>query len=116
MIIRNTNILISSVACTCFMMLFFNCSKEVKTNNNNVKDLKIIGYVAGYENYDHALIAAEKLTHINYAFANIVEGKPKFELDTDSLKISKLIALKKVNPNLKVLYSVGGLSLIHISQ
>ena len=108
MIIRNSNILISSVACICLMMLFFNCSKEVKTNNNSVKDLKIIGYVAGYENYDPALIAAEKLTHINYAFANIVEGKPKFELDTDSLKISKLIALKKVNPNLKVLYSVGG--------
>ncbi|MEZ7876351.1 MAG: chitinase, partial [Polaribacter sp.] len=71
MIIRNSNILISSVACICLMMLFFNCSKEVKTNNNSVKDLKIIGYVAGYENYDPALIAAEKLTHINYAFANI---------------------------------------------
>jgi chitinase len=108
MIIRNSNILISSVACICLMMLFFNCSKEVKTNNNSVKDLKIIGYVAGYENYDPALIAAEKLTHINYAFANIIEGKPKFELDTDSIKISKVIALKKVNPNLKVLYSIGG--------
>ena len=38
----------------------------------------------------------------------LLKENPKFELDTDSLKISKLIALKKVNPNLKVLYSVGG--------
>ena len=89
MIIRNSNILISSVACICFMMLFFNCSKEVKTQNSSVEDLKIIGYVAGYEKYDPALVDAKKLTHINYAFANIVEGKPKFELKTDSIKFQK---------------------------
>ena len=64
--------------------------------------------MAGYENFDPAQVDASKLTHINYAFANIVDGKPKFELDIDSLKISKLIALKKNNPNIKVLYSIGG--------
>ena len=108
MTIKSSFTLIKSIVFISFMMLFFNCSKEAKFKKDAVNDLKIIGYVAGYENYDPALVDAKKLTHINYAFANIVEGKPKFELDTDSVKISKLIALKKVNPNLKVLYSVGG--------
>lgn len=90
------------------LVLFFDCSKTQKTENPGVENLKIIGYVAGYENFDPALVDATKLTHINYAFANIVDGKPQFELDIDSLNISKLIALKKTNPNLKLLYSIGG--------
>ena len=70
--------------------------------------IKIIGYAAGYEDYDFALIDATKLTHINFAFANIVEGKAAFELKTDAAKIATLIGLKAKNPDLKVLYSVGG--------
>ncbi|WP_242202178.1 glycoside hydrolase family 18 protein [Aestuariivivens insulae] len=99
-------ILLSSV----LLLACVGCSqqKETQSLDNQVKDLKIIGYVAGYEDFDPALVDASKLTHINYAFANIVDGKPKFELDTDSLKISKLVAHKKNNPNLKVLYSIGG--------
>ncbi len=99
---------IKSIISISLIVFFFNCSKEVKTQEAVDKDLKIIGYVAGYEDYDPAKVDATKLTHINYAFANIVDGKPKFELDVDSIKISKLVALKKVNPNLKVLYSIGG--------
>ncbi|MCF7567838.1 glycoside hydrolase family 18 protein [Sabulilitoribacter arenilitoris] len=97
------------------MLLFLGCSKSVEKKEDPVKvlveDLKIIGYVAGYEDYDPfdpSSVDANKLTHINYAFANIVEGKPKFELELDSIKIPKVIALKKKNPNLKVLYSIGG--------
>ena len=101
-----------SIISISFIVLFFNCSKDVKTQKSEVvkvvEDLKIIGYVAGYEDFDPALVDVKKLTHINYAFANIVDGKPKFELDTDSIKISKVMALKKTNPNLKVLYSIGG--------
>ncbi|MBD0831901.1 glycoside hydrolase family 18 protein [Aestuariibaculum sediminum] len=79
-----------------------------ETQDRHVDDLKLIGYVAGYEDFDPANVDASKLTHINYAFANIVDGKAKFELDIDSLKITKLIGLKAKNPDLKVLYSVGG--------
>ena len=102
--------LFKSVSVLSLALLLLGCHKKEKTQPQNtpVKDLKIIGYVAGYEDFDPARVDASKLTHINYAFANIVDGKPKFELDTDSLKISKLIALKKFNPNLKVLYSIGG--------
>lgn len=98
---------LKSIAYLSFILLFFSCSKTVK-EEKTTEDLKIIGYVAGYEDFDPSRVDANKLTHINYAFANIVDGKPKFELDIDSTKISKLMALKKTNPNLKVLYSIGG--------
>ncbi len=103
--------------------LFFACNNaperqdqiQPETSNNEAsksaiapEDLKIIGYAAGYEDYDFAQIDASKLTHINFAFANIVEGKAAFELKTDAAKIATLIGLKAKNPDLKVLYSVGG--------
>lgn len=71
-------------------------------------DFKIIGYAAGYENYDFSKIDAEKLTHINFAFANIIDGKATFELETDAEKIQTLMDLERVNPDLKILFSVGG--------
>ena len=92
----------------CNIILFFGCSTEIEIKDINNSDLKVIGYVAGYEDFDPSLVDANKLTHINYAFANIVDGEPKFELSTDSIKISKLVALKKINPTLKILYSIGG--------
>ena len=95
MSIKNYFPLIKSFAFISLMTLFFNCSKVNTTQKDKIEDLKIIGYVAGYENYDPALVDAKKLTHINYAFANIVDGEPKFELTTDSVKISKLEEVKK---------------------
>jgi chitinase len=71
----------------------------------------IIGYVFAQDRVlDPAAIAAEKLTHINYAFANIKDGKviEGFAKDGDNLKV--LTGLRKKNPKLKVLVSVGGWS------
>ncbi len=83
-------------------------NKEEITEEKTNESFKIIGYAAGYENYDFSKIDATKLTHINFAFANIVEGKAQFELETDAAKIATLVGLKSQNPDLKILYSVGG--------
>jgi chitinase len=53
-------------------------------------------------------VAAEKLTHINYAFANIKDGLmvEGFAGDAENYRI--LNGLKERNPKLKILVSVGG--------
>ena len=74
---------------------------------------KLVGYYAAwaaYYNYYPNQIDAGKLTHINYAFANIDSdlritlGYP--EVDPDNIKL--LNSLKQTNPDLKTLISVGG--------
>ncbi len=76
---------------------------------------RVVGYYAAwaaYSGFTPDKLDAEKLTHINYAFANIgsdlkiILGYP----DIDPANINKLNALKKKNPNLKTLISVGGWS------
>jgi chitinase len=74
---------------------------------------KLVGYYAAwaaYYNYYPNQIDAGKLTHINYAFANIGSdlklalGYP----DVDPSNIKLLNSLKQANPDLKTLISVGG--------
>lgn len=72
---------------------------------------KVIGYIAGWKGVDLEKIHAQKLTHINYAFANVVdgvviEGEGRAEQDKENL--SKLRSLKSINPDLNILISIGG--------
>jgi len=90
-------------------------NKQSKNQVPLVKKYKTVGYIAGYRDFDFSKIQANKLTHINYAFANIIEGKVSFGGKTaeneDDLKeddIRSLHDLKKINPELKILVSVGG--------
>ena len=72
---------------------------------------KIIGYVAGWRaNFQQQVIDAEKLTHINYAFANVADGKVVEGSERDADNFTTLRALKEKNPHLKILISVGGWS------
>lgn len=68
----------------------------------------IIAYIDGSNSVDASKIAANKVTHINYAFANIKDGKAYLSnesVDVENLK--KLNGLKSDNPNLKVLISIA---------
>jgi chitinase len=53
-------------------------------------------------------IAAQKLTRINYAFANLQSGRVASAYSNDDRNLAQLVALKKQNPSLTVLVSVGG--------
>jgi chitinase len=53
-------------------------------------------------------IDAKKLTRVNYAFANIAQGRMVEGAPADAVNLAALSALKKDNPHLTVLVSVGG--------
>lgn len=73
----------------------------------------VVAYVAGYRDFDFSSIRADKITHINYAFVNVIDGQVCFDNSIDNTAMKKedileLHTLKKINPDLKVLVSVGG--------
>ncbi len=93
------------------MLLTISCSRIIKTEKETlvIIDKYIIAYIFPKDKIlDPNEIAVEKLTHINYAFANIEDGKiiNGFEYDEENFKI--LNHLKSMNPELKILISVGG--------
>jgi chitinase len=55
-----------------------------------------------------AEITARKLTRINYAFANIQDGRIVTGTPMDESNFRTLVGLKQQNPSLQVLVSVGG--------
>lgn len=76
---------------------------------------KVVGYYtswSAYSGYTLDKVDVTKLTHINYSFANINEelkivlGDPYI----DNINLKNIKELKKKNPNLKILLSVGGWS------
>lgn len=84
-----------------------------ETPSDSYSTTPIVGYYAAwaaYSGFTPSDVDATKLTHINYAFANIGEdlkitlGYP----DIDLSNFEALRALKAQNPNLKTLISVGG--------
>jgi len=76
---------------------------------NNTEAPMIVGYVF---QKDAALtpgqIDARSLTRINYAFANIKDGRMVTGFASDAENFTFLTGLKKENPALTVLVSVGG--------
>lgn len=73
----------------------------------DVPAMRVVAYVMGWTTPPE--IAAEKLTHVNYAFARIdAGGRVTLPDPAVAAQLAQLRALKKRNPALKVMLSVGG--------
>ncbi|MBB5193658.1 chitinase [Silvimonas terrae] len=78
----------------------------------------LLAYFAGWRDWNNLPLIrdAERLTHICYAFANIHEGKVVLLTSQDRTEgqarseegIARLHELRSVNPQLKLLISIGG--------
>ncbi|WP_339615693.1 glycoside hydrolase family 18 protein [uncultured Gilvimarinus sp.] len=79
------------------------------TSKKSTTHKVVIGYVFSPEQpLNPDTIVAEKLSHINYAFSNIKDGKIVNGFAFDDQNYRALQSLKKRNPDLKILSSVGG--------
>jgi chitinase len=91
---------------------YISCDTEKKEEGiTTSKEYKVIGYIAGWKGVDPDKIEADKLTHINYAFANVIDGvviEGEGRAEQDKANIVKLRSLKSINPDLKILISIGG--------
>src|ERR1044072_4367395 len=69
-------------------------------------ELRVVAYVIGWQTPPG--IDPTKLTHINFAFARIEDGKAVLPHPGVAANLAHLRSLKAKNPRLKVLLSVGG--------
>ena len=104
---NNYKLFFSIVTCVIFIL-----SGAYSSSAQKIKPV-IIGYVGGFrENIiEPSSIAANGLSHINYAFVDIQDNRAWLHNEkTDTVNFRKLNELKTINPNLKILISIGGWS------
>ena len=89
----------------CFTLLVATCIHAFSQPAS--KPLTVTAYYAGnassIDNYD-----VGKLTHIIYSFCHLKGNRLNVDNAADSATIRKLVSMKKKNPSLKVLLSLGG--------
>jgi chitinase len=71
------------------------------------KPMVVIAYYMGDAN-DIASYKTDQLTHIIFSFLHLKGNILALDNSVDSLTITKLVALKKTNPGIKIILSLGG--------
>jgi chitinase len=85
--------------------------ESIVNNDNSSHGKKVVAYVNSWQdNWGENNEKVNQITHINYAFANIKDGKVIEGNENDGEVLRKLNNLKQVNKDLKILISVGGWS------
>jgi chitinase len=86
------------------------CAAAAAAENQHPRNVdvgtRVVAYIQG--GTIPAVIHAEKLTHLNYSFAHIDAGRALLDLPGAAADLARLRALKRQNPRLKVIVSVGG--------
>ena len=89
--------------------LMVSCSSTELMKSSKAHDKYIVGYLFPRDSLINGSdIAVEKLTHINYAFADIRDGMIAQGFKNDIKNFEILNKAKQRNPDLKILISVGG--------
>jgi chitinase len=92
-----------------FLSLFALCSIALSGSASGGPPKQIVAYVFARNTVlQPGQIDGHKLTRINYAFANIENGRMVAGYEHDAENLAYLVSLKKENPSLTVLVSVGG--------
>jgi len=90
-----------------FLLLLFSLTAFLTNAQTSSQKISVIAYYAG----DASSIDAypvEKLTHIIFSFCHLKGNKLNVDKLNDSLTIQHLVELKKRNPSLKIILSLGG--------
>jgi chitinase len=83
-------------------------------NQPGKAEYKLIAYMMGAKAPEYPDSLIRMLTHINYAFAKVVDGEIAFQSRNPEQQkrikqsVARIIGLKSKNPGLKVILSVGG--------
>ncbi len=73
------------------------------------KDFRVVGYYCG-SSIPVDSFEVEKLTHIIFSFGHLKGNLFHINSKTDSLTIQRMVEMKKRNPDLKVMLTIGGWS------
>ena len=90
-----------------FLLLFFITFLSVAQKNKSQNDFAVIGYYAGRTTMIDSF-EVEKLTQLIFSFCHLKGDSLSVANARDSATILQMVALKKRNPQLKIILSLGG--------
>lgn len=91
----------------CFILFLFSSVSVFSQATNGGRNFSVIGYYAGNAT-DINQYPTNYLTHIIYSFCHLKNGELHVDNRADTNTINALLNLKKKNPALKVILSLGG--------
>lgn len=92
---------------TYILTSFLLFANNVAFSQEASKPMAVIAYYMG-DGKDIASYKTDQLTHIIYSFLHLKGNNLVVDNPNDSLAITRLVALKKTNPKLKIILSLGG--------